>query len=229
MTANRTQTLRRPSTSTHSSQLIFDAYGSAPTAHETDAIRELTNAYADLTGLVRVVDSEVTSGRRATRTLDLDDRTGIKAKASSEFLLDELATDRGLAWNEIARLCRVTVSAVRKWRAGESISPGNRRALARLAAFLDLLEEVGPVGEPAGWFGMRLIEHHTVTAADLYCEGRADDVLEYAQGQLTASDVLDRWNPDWRSETRAEWMIVDDPEAGRILVRRSEERGLDAS
>ena len=179
--------------------------------------------------MVRALDSTIMTGRRAVRSPDLDDRTNAKAIASVRGLLDELAVDRGLTWAEIARLSGVTVSAVRKWRAGDSISSESRRALARLAAFLELLEEVGSVDDAAGWLGMRLTEHHTATAADLYCDGCADDVLEYAQGQLGAGDVLDRWNPDWRSETRAEWMIVDDPEAGRILVRRSQERGLDPS
>ena len=216
-------------TSTRSRQLALTAYETEATAQGTVAIRELTSVYAGITGVVRVLDSEIETGRRAVRSLDLDDRTSAKAIAPVSDLLEELAADRGLTWAEIARLTGVTVSAVRKWRAGDSTSSESRRALARLAAFLELLEEVGPVGDAAGWLGMRLTEHHTVTAADLYCDGRADDVLEYAQGQLGAGDALDRWNPDWRSETRAEWMIVDDPEAGRILVRRSQERGLDPS
>ncbi len=216
-------------TSTRSSQLALTAYETDATAEDSVPIRELTRAYAGLTGAVRVLDSTIKTGRRAVRSLDLDDRTSAKAIASADTLLDELSADRGLTWAEIARLSGVTVSAVRKWRAGESTSSDNRRALARLAAFLDLLEEVGPVGDAAGWLGMRLKEHHTATAADLYCDGHADDVLEYARGHLSAGDVLDHWNPDWRSETRAEWTIVNDPEAGRILVRRSQERGLDPS
>lgn len=215
--------------STRSRQLALTAYETESTAQGTVAIRELTSAYAGLTGMVRVLDSTIKTGRRTVRSLDLDDRTSAKAIAPVSDLLDELAADQGLTWAEIARLSGVTVSAVRKWRAGDSISSKSRRALARLAAFLELLEEVGPVGDAAGWLGMRLTEHHTVTAADLYCDGRADDVLEYAQGQLSAGDVLNRWNPDWRIATRAEWMIVDDPEAGRILVRQSQERGLDPS
>lgn len=219
----------RDLTSTQSSQLALTAYETESTAQGTVTIRELTSAYAGLAGVVRVLDSDIKTGRRAVRTLDLDDRTNAKAIASVDVLLDELAVDRGLTWAEIARLSGVTVSAVRKWRAGDSISSESRRSLARLAAFLELLEEVGPVGDAAGWLGMRLTEHHTVTAADLYCDGRADDVLEYAQGHLSAGEALDRWNPDWRSATRAEWMIVDDPDAGRLLVRRSQERGLDPS
>ena len=206
--------------STGSSQLHLEAYTTDSTAEATVPIRELTDVYAGLSGAVRVLDSTVESGRRAVRSLDLDDRTAAKGISEVGALLEELATERGLSWSEIARLCGVTVSAVRKWRLGDSISPDSRRALARLAAFLELLEEVGPVGDAAGWLSMRLSEHHTVTAADLYCNGRVDDVLEYAQGQLLVSDLLDGWDPDWRDSTRSEWMVVDDPEAGRVLVRR---------
>ena len=208
------------SRSTRSSQLDLDVYRTESTAQATVPIQELSDVYAGLTGAVRVLDSTVESGRRAIRSLDLDERTAVKATSSVNDLLEVLAVDWGLAWSEIARLCGVTVSAVRKWRMGESVSPDNRRALARLAAFLELLEVVGPVGDAAGWLGMRLSERYTVTASDLYSAGHADDVLEYAQGQLGLNDLLERWEPDWRATNRSEWMIVNDPEAGRVLARR---------
>ena len=54
-----------------------------------------------------------------------------------ELLLEELATDRGLGWSEIARLCEVSVSAVRKWsncltvahRTGAPLPARNGRSL----------------------------------------------------------------------------------------------------
>lgn len=118
-------------TSTRSRQLELDAY-----EHDSTA-------------------QDVEGGRRKFRSMDLDERTSAKSRLPTEVLLEELSIDRGLGWSEIARLCGVSVSAVRKWRAGESISSESRRSLARLTAFLDLLQEVGPVGEPAGWLNMR--------------------------------------------------------------------------
>ena len=137
-----------------------------------------------------------------------------------ELLLEELSTDCGLGWSEIARLCGVSVSAVRKWRAGKTISSEHRRSLARLASFLDLLEDVGPVDEPAGWLNMRLSDQTTVTAADLYIAGHPQDLLEHAQGILEVEQLLDRCAPDWRTASRSEWKIVTLPDGERVLTRR---------
>lgn len=202
-------------TSAGSSQLDLDAY-----ERDSTAIAALADAYGGLTGSVRLLSEDVEGGRRKVRSLDLDHRTGSKAALATERLLDELSTAHGLAWSEIARLCHVTVSAVRKWRAGDSISPERRRALARLAAFLDLLTDVGPVDEPASWLNMRLSDQLTVNAADIYIDGRADDLLEYAQGHLGLEALLDRWNPEWRRVARSDWRIVVGPDGERILERR---------
>ena len=207
-------------TPTKSSQVDFGAYQNDLTAQDTVVIGELNDAYGGLTGRVRILVEDVEDGRREVRSLDLDNRTVLKSRSNAETLLEELATNRGLGWSEIARLCRVSVSAVRKWRAGESISSDHRRALARLAAFLDLLEEIGPIVEPAGWLHMRLLERYTVRAADLYVEGRADDLLEHAQGHLDINDMLDQWNPDWRTATRSDWNILNRPDGERVLIRR---------
>ena len=157
----------------------------------------------------------------ALRSPDLDQRTNRKAQRGREALLEELSVDRGLGWTDIARLCRVSVSAVRKWRAGGSITPERLRGIARLAAFLDLLEPIGPVGEPVGWLMTPLLEAHTVSGADLYREGRTDDLFEYAQGQINVEELLERWDPDWREKTRSEWMVVDRADGERVIVRRA--------
>lgn len=213
-------TTTQSQTSNQSRQLELEAYGRDSTAQDASAIAELTDAYGGLTSTVRILYRDVEGGRRRVRKLDLDDRTSEKSRLGAESLLEELATDRGLGWSEIARLCGVSVSAVRKWRAGESISSDSRRSLARLASFLDLLEEVGPVGEPAGWLNMRLSDQSTVTAADLYISGHTQDLLEHAQGHLEVEQLLDRCAPDWRTSFRSEWKIVELPDGERALTRR---------
>ena len=207
-------------TSNQSRQLEFDAYEHDSTAQYASAIAELTDTYGGLTSKVRLLSQDVEGGRRTVRSLDLDERTSSKSRLGTESLLEELATDRGLGWSEIARLCEVSVSAVRKWRAGESISSDHRRSLARLASFLDLLEDVGPVDEPAGWLNMRLSDQTTVTAADLYIAGHPQDLLEHAQGILEVEQLLDRCAPDWRTASRSEWKIVTLPDGERVLTRR---------
>lgn len=208
-------------TSNTSTQLDLDAYSDTATAERASAIGQLTNCYAEITGRVRVLHEDVEAGRRNVRQWNLDDRTGAKARLDGLALLDELAVSRGFGWSEIARLVGVSVSAVRKWRAGESPSASRRRDLARLAAFIDLLDEIGPIGEPAGWLMMRLSDAHTATLADLYVAGRVDDLLEHAEGHLSARDLLDRWSPSWRDDTTRDWQVVDSPDGGRSIVRRA--------
>ena len=137
-----------------------------------------------------------------------------------ELLLQELSTDRGLGWSEIARLCGVSVSAVRKWRAGESISPEHRWSLARLASFLDLLQEVGPVDEPAGWLNMRLSDQTTVTAADLYIAGHPQDLLEHAQGIWKWSNSLTVAHRTGAPLPAQNGRSLTLPDGERVLTRR---------
>lgn len=174
----------------------------------------------ELSGPVRILNEDVESGRREAREWDLDERTAAKARAEALVLLEELSTDRGFSWSDIARLCGVSVSAVRKWRSGETPSPERRRDLARLAAFVDLLDEIAPIADPATWMLMRLVDRHTVTAAHLYLEGRSNDLLEHAQGHLGVNDLLDRWNPDWRSSTQSDWQVVVASDGHRSITRR---------
>lgn len=210
----------RTQTSATSPQLDETVYDRDTTASRAPAIAALNEAYGGLTGQVRVLSEDVTAGRRDVRSLDLEERTGTKAHAATPALLEELAVERGLAWSDIARLCSVSVSAIRKWRSGESPAPERRRSLARLAAFLDLLEQAGPVDDPAGWLFMRLADDYTTTAADLYIAGKVEDLLEHAQGLLALHEMLDRWDPEWRTATRSEWKVTTNSDGDRVLTRR---------
>lgn len=151
--------------------------------------------------------------------LDLETRTNTKERSGAEALLDELAVERGLARSDVARLCSVSVSTVRKWRSGEPPTPEQRRTLARLAAFLDLLGQAEPVADPAGWLFMRLMDGYTVTVADLYIAGRTGNLLEHARGRLAVADILDRWNPGWKAATRSDWNVTTNSDGERILAR----------
>ena len=133
--------------STESSQVNFGAYQHDLTAQKiTSAIKELDSIYGDLAGHVRILAGDVEDGRRAVRSFDLDHRTDLKSNYDIEPLLEELTTERGLGWSDISYLCRVSVSSIRKWRAGDPIPDAQLVKLARLAAFLDMLADVGPVG-----------------------------------------------------------------------------------
>ena len=208
-------------TSARSRQLESGVVAEIGTAAASRAIAGLNESYRMLSGQARLLAEDVEDGRREVRSLDLGLRTNMKAAAGPDVLLEELAIDRGLGWSDIARLCGVSVSAVRKWRSGGSLSPERLRALAKLAAFLELLEQSGPTGEPTRWLMMPLVEGHTVSAAELYHAGLEEDILEHAQGHLTLVDMLSHWNPDWQADTRSEWTVVERPDSERIIVRRS--------
>jgi transcriptional regulator with XRE-family HTH domain len=208
-------------TSDTSTQLERDTTTDTSTASTLETIRRLQRSYDELTGPVRVLNEDVTAGRREVREWDLDERTAVKARLDALTLLEELSTDRGFSWSDIARLSRVSVSGVRKWRAGETPSPERRRDLARLAAFVDLLDEIAPVADPASWMLMRLSDSHTATAADLYLDGRSNDLLEHAQSYFGVGELLDRWNPEGRDATRSDWESVTAADGEQSITRRT--------
>jgi DNA-binding transcriptional regulator YiaG len=127
-------------------------------ATASDAVRDYTHpesetrALALRAGLLRdeteVLHSDVSALHRRARHLDLTERIAKKLRRSVPELLRELATDRGMAWADIADLVGVSVAAVRKWRTDGGATADNRSRLARLAAFLDALTACG-VADPA--------------------------------------------------------------------------------
>ncbi len=153
---------------------------------------------------------------------DLRTRSAIKAKLSVPSLLQELATERGMAWSDIARLVGVSVSAVRKWRSGGDAAPEKRWHLARLAAFLDLLSE-SAVEDPVGWMEMNLSlpEGYSVRPVDLYRDGHAIPLLEIAGMKRDPQAVMDQLDPTWRDTRRSDFELFTASD-GQLALR---ERG----
>lgn len=134
-------------------------------------------------------------------------------------LLDVLA-DRGLGWSDIARLVSVSVPALRKWRKQLAQPTGdNHRRLAALNALLDLLGELG-VDRPAAWLDVPLTEGYTVTPAHLVQAGRELMLVDYAAGNVTATQMLDSAMPAWRQRYRRDVEAVLDDETGEVFLRR---------
>ena len=215
MTESTTMT---PSADAAAAQLYTDQ-----TASASSTLRQLNDSYAALRGEARLINTDIETGHRTARRYDLDERTSQKAKRAPRELLDELATDRGLSWATIARLCRVSVSAVRKWRAGDPPSGEKRLALARLAAFLDLVGEM-PVADPGSWLSMPLVAQFGATGEDLFVADRLDELLDYAAGHVTAKDMLDTFDENWRTRFSSDWEIVDAPDGERSIRRRAQDR-----
>jgi hypothetical protein len=150
---------------------------------------------------------------------DLRERAALKNRLGPLALMDELSSKRGMSWNDIASAIGVSLSAIRKWRTGSDCAADNRIALARLAALIDLLDEA-MVSEPAGWLLTPVLPGYTVRFLDLVTAGRDDLVLENAFNRMTATDVLDVFEPTWRESARRKFDIVVDGDGIRGFRRR---------
>jgi transcriptional regulator with XRE-family HTH domain len=138
-------------------------------------------------------------------------RTVAKVKESVESLLNELST-RGFSWVDLAKLIGVSIPALRKWRLGEPATGENRRRLAELAATCDLVETQYLVDDVAGWFEVPIASGASVKPADLYRDGRADLLLDWASHRLSPNEVLNRYNPRWRDQFASDFEIFEDAE-----------------
>jgi hypothetical protein len=179
--------------------------------------------YADL--MVRdslEYHGDVLDHRRDMNLMELDRRTALRAKAASHEALAQLS-DEGFAWRDVARVLRVTVPAVTKWRKGAGTTGQNRLAIARLLALLDMLADRSIV-EPASWLEMPLLDGVSLTGLDLLSAGRFDLVLELASahpGDQTSYAVLDEFQSDWRTalvDGRFEPFTAED---GAVSIRFS--------
>ena len=154
---------------------------------------------------------------------DLADRSLEKSKKSVANLLEELASDRGMGWSDIAEVVGVSVSAVRKWRQGGVASPESRTKLARIAALLDVLEEKGVIEDPAAWMEMdfTLEAGYFIRPLDLYLEGHVSELIELAEQRQTTAHVLDQVRPNWR-QSRSDFEVILDDDGERSIRRRDE-------
>ena len=158
--------------------------------------------------------------------LEINSLAEAKTALGARALIEHLSVDRGLGPNHIAALCSISVSEIRGLRYNPddtrcAATSDQTRSLARLAAFLDLVEEARPDDHPAGWMHTRFKETHTMSPATLYDDGHAAALLEHARGEMHLGELLERWDPDWSVERRSHWKVVDEPDGNRYLVRRT--------
>lgn len=187
------------------------------------ATRSLSLSADYLRSDVDNLGGEVRELHGETRELDLRERAFEQGKKSVATLLEDLAYRRGMGWADIAALAGVSVSAVRKWRKGGDASPDSRTRLARIAAFLDILEEKGLVQDPATWMEMELpLEPgYFIRPLDLYLDGNEIALIDLAEQRKSMEEVLDEVRPDWRSE-RSDFEVFEDAEGQRAARPRTQ-------
>ncbi len=132
-------------------------------------------------------------------------------------MLAELA-ELGFAWRDVARMARVTVQAIQKWRRGAGISGENRHGIASLLAACDLVAERYGIQGVASWFEMPLLPGVPVTPIDLWGAHRPDLVFDYASGHTGPEQILTAWDPEGRDRYRSSFEVFR-AEDGRLSIR----------
>jgi hypothetical protein len=127
----------------------------------------------------------------------LTHKTDDKARLGLQSLLITLTAGYGLGWSDIARLVGVSVPAVRKWRHGGDITSTRLHSVARLVAFLSMLEDE-EIRDPAAWLDLPLddpfdaIPPTSSTKKQIYLNGGVIDLLEYAKRHISSEELLSR-------------------------------------
>lgn len=170
---------------------------------------------------INVLQADVGETHRTSLRLALSERAGERGRQSPQILLEILARDKGFSWTSLARMMRVSIPAVRKWRNGEPISGENRRRLSILVAFIDLLEDHFGIADPASWMEMPLSEGVSTTAVDIYANGSYQALLEYAGGHRDAHALLDEALPTWRDDHEpGDYEIFEGPDGSPAFTRK---------
>jgi hypothetical protein len=136
----------------------------------------------------------------------LNHKTDDKARLGLQSLLITLTAGYGLGWSDIARLVGVSVPAVRKWRHGGDITSARLQNVARLVAFLGMLEDE-EIRDPAAWLDLPLddpgdaVPPVSATKKQIYINGGVIDLLEYAKRHISSEALLSRASVSTRRNT----------------------------
>jgi transcriptional regulator with XRE-family HTH domain len=205
---------------------VHDATASGAVRDYT-ALESPTTSYtlrqaAELDDLAKMLRVATRENLQDFQHQNIEKRAAAKARRSVPDLLKELTEERGMSWIDTAQLVGVSVSAVRKWRKGGDASAESRLSLARLAAMLDLLEELA-VADPARWMEipLPLSPGYTIRPVDLYRSGGLAGILRIASNRQDPEEVLDELIPGWRDELRSDFEVVTAPDGIPALQRRS--------
>ena len=153
---------------------------------------------------------------------DLDERTGWLAQTEPSDLLAAASDELGMSWSLLARLVGVSPTAIRKWRKGSAhMSPENRRHLAHVVAFCEVVRELNPrIIDPTLWLETPLTTTTTLTPADLIAAGYASALLDLASQRISAVDLLNDFHPGWRQTYPSDrgFTVVEAPDGHHSII-----------
>jgi hypothetical protein len=193
-----------------------------PATTAADQVFDLTESAGSLRSRARDLHEDTSALHQSALVNEWKRLTNLRARTAPAALLQELA-DLGFGWRDIARMLRVSVPAVQKWRRNGGVSGPRRRSIASLLALCDLVRERYMIQEIASWFEMPISEEAPVTPIDLYAEERVSLLLDYASGQGSDSEqLLNAYDPTWRERFRSDFEVYREADGNMSIRPRSE-------
>lgn len=181
----------------------FDISGTM-TIEET--VRNISERAGYIRSTTTLLNGDATQIQRQAFGIQLETRTAQLVKQDPTILLDQLS-DLGFAWRDIARMIGVSVPAQRRWRAGERPTGENRRAIARLLSFIQIIQEDHLVFEPASWMEVPIVSGVPITAINLYAAEHLELIFDLATEHMPPEVVLDIVEPNWREKYHSKWEV----------------------
>jgi hypothetical protein len=187
-----------------------------PTFSPTRAINELVYQAGTLRGDVRDLAQDVDGVHQSAFRAKIDHRAlEFSSRPVAELLAD--LGDMGFAWRDIARILRVSVPGLRRWRLGEAPRGENRLAVARLVALVDILATM-PIDDVASWLEMPLVDGISVSPLDVMADGASVELCELYQGHISPEDLLDRYRPGWQTRYDSDYEVFE-AEDGELALK----------
>jgi DNA-binding transcriptional regulator YiaG len=150
--------------------------------------------------------------------LEWQQRVKLHSERPPEDMLSSL-WESGLSWRDIARLLKVSVAAVQKWRSGEKMSPKNFARLRDFVAAYDMVAAHKPGIDIASWIDVPILTDVPVTPRDLWIKGDPGTFFEYALGDMKPEAALDAFDPDWRQRYRDDGFEMFVGADGNLSIR----------
>jgi hypothetical protein len=151
--------------------------------------------------------------------------------ASAVDLLDALADELLFPWALLARVVGVSPTAVRKWRRGETVTPGHHHRLAEFLAFCRTLQHRDPrIEDVSRWFEMPVDSRSDITRLDLFLAGTRPGLLDLAAARRSGEDLLDAEAEGWRERaaTTRRFRVLVHEDGTTSLVPSSHEAAASA-
>jgi hypothetical protein len=164
------------------------------------------------------VEHEVSIDNHQSKYLyEWQQRVKTHAERSHEEMLTGL-WDSGLSWRDIARLLKVSIAAVQKWRSGVKMSSKNFARLRDFVAAYDTVAAHKPGVDLASWLDVPILTDAPITPLDLWAKGDPETFFEYSLGDLKPEAALDALDPEWRGRYRDDGFVTFRGSDGKLSI-----------